>query len=85
MALFDDVAKGWVPSVLIGVGLALAVPIILPAIGAVARPFAKELIKGYLMFADKVKEMAAEAGEQLSDVVAEVQAERAGSGPPTQQ
>jgi uncharacterized protein DUF5132 len=85
MALFDDVVKGWGPSILIGVGLALAVPIILPAIGAVARPLAKELIKGYLMFADKVKEMAAEAGEQLSDVVAEVQAERAGSGAPMQQ
>ena len=84
MALFDDVVKGWGPSVLIGVGLALAAPIILPAIGAVARPLAKELIKGYLMFADKVKEMAAEAGEQLSDVIAEVQAERAGSDVPKQ-
>jgi hypothetical protein len=69
MALFDDVLKGWVPSALIGVGVALAAPIVLPALAAGARPLVKTLIKGCLV--------VAEAGEQISDLVAEAQAERA--------
>ena len=79
MALFDDVLKGWGPSALIGVGVALAAPVLLPALAAGARPLAKTLIKGYFVVAESVQEAAAEAGEQLSDLVAEVQAERAAS------
>jgi Protein of unknown function (DUF5132) len=92
MALFDDVLKGWGPSVLIGVGVALAAPILLPAAATGARPLAKTLIKGYLVVADTIQEVIAEAGEQLSDLVAEAQAERtagvaaaaASAGQPTQ-
>ena len=40
-----------------------------------ARPLAKGLIKGYLAVADRMKEVMAEAGEQLSDLVAEARAE----------
>jgi len=53
MALFDDLLVGWGPTVLIGAGVALAAPILLPA----------------------VKEVVAEGGEQLSDLVAEARAE----------
>jgi hypothetical protein len=76
MALFDDVLKSWGPSVLIGVGVALAAPILLPAAATGARPLAKTLIKGYLAMAETVQEVIAEAGEQLSDLVAEAQTER---------
>jgi len=75
MALFDDLLVGWGPTVLIGAGVALAAPILLPAVGAVVRPVAKGFIKGCLYLADTVKEVVAEGGEQLSDLVAEARAE----------
>ena len=77
MALLEDVFKGGAPGILIGIGVALAAPILLPAAATGGRPLAKALIKGALVMADSVKEIVAEAGEQLSDLVAEVQAERA--------
>ncbi len=78
MALFDNNGlKGAVPSILVVLGVAMAAPIVLPAVAAVSRPLAKTLIKGYLVLADSIKEYIAEAGEQLSDLVAECQAERA--------
>ena len=77
MALFDDVFSGWGTTVLIGVGVALAAPALLPAVGAVARPVAKGLIKGSLYLVDSLQEAVAESGEQLSDLIAEVKAERA--------
>jgi len=76
MALLDEGLGGWIPTALIGVGVALAAPILLPAAASGLRPLAKTVIKGYLAVADSVKEVAAEAGEQLSDLVAEAQAER---------
>ena len=76
MALLDDGLKWAVPSILVVLGVALAAPIVLPAVAAVSRPLAKTLIKGYLALADTVKEYAAEAGEQISDLMAECKAER---------
>lgn len=75
MAVSDNL-KGAVPSILVVVGVALAAPIVLPAVAAVSRPLAKTLIRGYLTLSDMAKEFAAEAGEQMSDLVAEVRAER---------
>jgi len=76
MALFDDMLKGGLPGVLLGLGVALAAPVLLPAAAAGARPLAKALIKGGLVVVETVREVVAEAGEQLSDLVAEVQDER---------
>jgi hypothetical protein len=76
MALMDDGLKGAVPSILVVLGVAMAAPIVLPAVAAVSRPLAKTLIKGYLVLADTIKEFAAEAGEQVGDLVAEVRSER---------
>lgn len=80
MALFDNGVKSAVPSILVIVGVAMAAPIVLPAVAAVSRPLAKNLIKGYLVLSDMIKEFAAEAGEQVSDLVAEVRAEREAAG-----
>ncbi len=77
MALFDNGLKSSLPSILVVLGVAMAAPIVLPAVAAVSRPLAKTLIKGYLALADTVKEYAAEAGEQISDLLAECKAERA--------
>jgi hypothetical protein len=86
MAFFDDVLKGGLPGVLVGVGVALAAPLLLPVAAAGARPLAKALIKGGLIVAARVREVVAEAGEQLSDLVAEVQEEnaRAATAPRTE-
>jgi multisubunit Na+/H+ antiporter MnhC subunit len=83
MALIEDMFKGGVPALLVGVGVALAAPILLPAAATGARPLAKALIKGALVVGDSVKEVVAEAGEQLSDLVAEVRAERTSNGTTT--
>jgi hypothetical protein len=77
MALFDDLFKGGLPSILVGVGVALVAPVLLPVAAAGARPLAKALIKGGLVVVETVREVVAEAGEQVSDLIAEVQQERA--------
>jgi len=66
--------------VLIGVGVALAAPVLLPAVGAVVRPVAKGLIKGGLFVVDSTKELLAEGQERLSDLVAEARAEYYAAG-----
>ena len=76
MALLDDVFSGWGTTVAIGVGVALAAPALLPAVGEVIRPVAKGLIKGGLYIADSLQEIVAEGSEQFSDLIAEVKAER---------
>jgi hypothetical protein len=76
MAVLDNGLKGSVPSILVVLGVVLAAPIVLPAVAAVSRPLAKTLIRGYLTLSDMAKEFAAEAGEQISDLVAEVKAEK---------
>jgi hypothetical protein len=76
MALLDDVLKGW-GGILIGFGAAMVAPALLPAAGSGIRPLAKTLVKGALAAADRVKEVVAEASEQVSDLVAEVRAENA--------
>ncbi|MGE3542011.1 MAG: DUF5132 domain-containing protein [Candidatus Tectimicrobiota bacterium] len=79
MALLDDVVEGfsssWVSSVLVGVGVALVAPVVVPALAAGVRPLAKAVIKGGMLVYEKSAEMLAEAGEQLSDMVAEARAE----------
>jgi hypothetical protein len=79
MALLDDMLKGGLPGVLVGVGVALVAPVLLPAAATGVRPLAKTLIKGGLIVVETVREVVAEAGEQLSDLVAEVQEERTSS------
>jgi hypothetical protein len=83
MALLDNIVEGfgssWVPSVLVGVGVALVAPVVVPALAAGMRPLAKAVIKGGIMVYDKGAEAVAEAGEQLSDLMAEVRAELDGT------
>jgi len=79
VGLFDEGLKGSTGSILVILGVALAAPIVLHAVASVSRPLAKSLIRGYLALADTVKEFAAEAQEQVSDLVAEVKAERTAS------
>ena len=72
-----DATKGWGGGLLIGIGAAIAAPVILPATAAVVRPLAKGLIWGVLAATDKLKETVAETREQVNDLVAEVRSEYA--------
>lgn len=68
-------SKKWVPGILVGMGITLAAPVVLPVLACALRPLAKSAIKGGLVLGDKVKEITAEAREQMCDLVAEVKAE----------
>ena len=66
------------PNILVGVGVALVAPVILPTVGYVVRPLAKGVVKVGLSVKDMVVGVAAETGEQVSDIVAEAKAEHYG-------
>jgi uncharacterized protein DUF5132 len=76
LAIFEDITKGPVP-VLLGLGVAMAAPSVIPALASGFRPLAKALVKGGLTLYDAAREGVAEAGEQLNDLVAETRAEMA--------
>ena len=77
MALFDDLTKGSLSTVLLGLGVAIVAPSILPGLASGLRPLAKTLVRGGVTLYDAAKEGVAEAGEQFSDLVAETRAEMA--------
>ena len=81
MAFLDKTLGGWGPTVLIGIGVAVAAPVLLPAAGAIIKPVAKGVVKGGLFVVDSLKELVAEGAEQVSDVVAEAKAEYYNSTP----
>jgi hypothetical protein len=66
--------------VLIGFGAGLAASSAVPGAGSAIRPVAKGLVRGVLAAVDGLKQVLAEASEQLSDLVAEVRAESAEEG-----
>jgi hypothetical protein len=88
MALLGDLLEDSLPGVVVG---AVAAAVLLPILGVrrmaaasnggggngqgVARPILKAAVRGYLNVADKVKEVTAEAREQMSDLVAEIREE----------
>ena len=67
---------------LLGVAAMLA-PDIMPKLGRILRPLVKGTVRTGYSFAEKAREMVAEAGEHLDDIVAEVRSEteQAVSGP----
>ena len=77
MALLEDMVADWGTPTLVGFGVVLAAPLLLPAVGAVIRPVAKGMIKGSLFIVDSVRTLVSEGGEQLGDLVAEARAEYA--------
>jgi len=44
-------------------------------VGSILRPLAKELIKGGIVLADTVSELASETGEKFKDLLAEAKSE----------
>ena len=75
MALLEDVTLGSVVSTsLIGVGLVLTAPLLLPVVGALVVPMAREVVKGGVRLYDASAHVVTTMGEQLSDLVAEARA-----------
>ena len=75
MALLEDVRLGSVVSTgLIGVGLVIAAPLLLPMVSALVVPAAREVVKGGVRLYDAGAHVVTTMGEQLSDLVAEARA-----------
>ncbi len=76
---FEDVAKSvtksGVPTALAGAAAVIIAPIAVQVVSAGVRPLAKGLIKGGIVIAAGGREFLAEAGERLSDLVAEAKGE----------
>lgn len=62
-------------SALTGSMVALGAFVLVPVLGRVARPVAKELIKGGYLAARKAREVAVDSGERWMDLVAEARSE----------
>jgi Protein of unknown function (DUF5132) len=76
MALWEDVFESNVTTVAaVGVGAALLLPNLLPAVLRATKPIAKVAIKGGLLVYAKGREAFAEAGEVAEDIYAEARAE----------
>ena len=73
-ALFE---AALLPGLVLGVA-AVAAPKYLPKLAGALNPLFKSTVRGTYKFAQKSKEMFAEAHEQVNDIVAEVKAENEG-------
>jgi hypothetical protein len=69
----NDVARG----AALGIGAALVAVAAIPAIVAATRPLVRVAVKSSLLLLEKGREVVAEAGEHMEDLVAEVKAELA--------
>ena len=75
MALFEDVTLGSVTSsALIGLGLVVAAPVLLPVVGAVVRPVVRLAIQGGIAAYDAAATLVTTTGEEVNQIVAEARA-----------
>jgi hypothetical protein len=76
MAFFEDLVKGnLVTSLIVGAGVIVLGPILVPAVARVARPAAKAAVKAGIMVFERGQEAVAEIREMAEDVHAEARAE----------
>ncbi len=76
MGIVEDIFKNkTLAGLAIGLGAAAVAPKLIPVVGQAVKPVAKALIKSGFLFFEKGKEAAAELGESIEDMWAEVQAE----------
>ena len=76
MALFEDFPLGSVTSTtLIGLGLVVAAPVLVPMVGAVVRPVVRLAIQGGIAAYDAAATFVTTAGEDMNRLVAEAVAE----------
>jgi hypothetical protein len=76
MPQFSTLAKSKaVRNTAIGIGVAVLVPVAVTFLAPYVRPAARSVIKAGLLALEKTKEVAAEVGEVMEDLVAEVRDE----------
>jgi len=77
MAFADNIFKGGniVTALAIGVGSLILAPVVIPAAVGIVKPIARVAVRGGVALYAKGRTMAAEAGEAMSDLVAEAKAE----------
>jgi hypothetical protein len=76
MALFEDFTLGSVTSsALVGLGLVVAAPVLVPVVGAVIRPVMRLAIKGSLAAYGTAAALVTSAGEEFNQLVADARAE----------
>lgn len=77
MSLFEDVSKSLFSSPILVIGAVLMAPTLVPALGSALRPLAKAVVKTGITMYDSAKELVAEVGDDMNDMVAEARAEMA--------
>jgi hypothetical protein len=75
MAIGNVIKGNLMTGLAIGIGAAILAPVIIPVVAAVAKPLSKAAIKGGVLLYERGKEVFAEAGELVEDLVAEAKAE----------
>jgi hypothetical protein len=82
MALLDDIentlgGRNIMTGLAIGLGATILAPLVIPVVASVAKPLAKAVIKSGFILYEKSREVVAEAGEVIEDLMAEAKAELA--------
>ena len=80
MALLEDgilAGNGLATGLLVGIGAAIIVPALFPAVATVAKPLVKGAIKVGVTLYEKGNEAIAEVSEVIEDLVAEAKSEMA--------
>jgi hypothetical protein len=80
MAWLEDMVGGLGSNVLLGVGLTLAAPVVLPTAGVLLRPVAKGLINGYFALTELVQNGVGGAEHYKNDAVKNVSVRRNAQG-----
>lgn len=67
--MFKDLLKRPVTGILVGAGVVLLAPIVLPVVARAARPLAKAALHGYFALVDELKSLGAEDEKKLTPEV----------------
>jgi hypothetical protein len=67
--MFKDWFKGSGSGILIGVGVVILAPVLLPVVARAARPLAKAALHGYFALVDELKSLAAEDEKKPTPVL----------------
>ena len=79
MALLKSAFGGW-GGILVGVGIGVVAPAVLPALTSTVGSLAKVLVKGVVTVSDRIVALAGNAMEEVDELVAEVRTEGNGAG-----
>lgn len=78
MAVWDDMFKGaGLPGLAVGIGAAVLVPVVAPAVGRMLRPVAKTVIRtGITVWREATGQIAAATGPLVAEARSEMDAAR---------